>query len=94
MEQIAIRGINPQEEPSPSKMAELVRKCREKKVKYVFFEKLTSPKLSETLASEVGAGVLVLNDAAGLSEEDIKSGKDYITVMYENLENLKKAVGD
>ncbi|HPL53708.1 MAG TPA: metal ABC transporter substrate-binding protein [Bacillota bacterium] len=92
--QIAIRGINPQEEPSPSKMAELVRECRENKVKYVFFEKLTSPKLSETLAREVGAGTLVLNDAAGLGEEDIKSGKDYITVMYENLENLKKALGD
>jgi zinc transport system substrate-binding protein len=42
----------------------------------------------------VGAGILVLNDAAGLSEEDIKSGKDYISVMYENLENLKKALGD
>lgn len=94
LKQIAIRGINPQEEPSPSKMAELTRKCRDKKVKYIFFEKLTSPKLSETLAREVGAGTLVLNDAAGLSEEDIKSGKDYITVMYENLENLKKALGD
>lgn len=92
--QIAIRGVNPQEEPSPSKMAELVKLCREKNVKYIFFEKLTSPKLSETLAREVGAGTLVLNDAAGLSEEDIKSGKDYITVMYENLENLKKALGD
>lgn len=92
--QVAIRGVNPQEEPSPSKMAELVRECREEDVKYIFFEKLTSPKLSETLAREVGAETLVLNDAAGLSEEDIKSGKDYVTVMYENLENLKKALGD
>ncbi len=93
-EQIAIRGVNPQEEPSPSKMAELARVCKEKDVKYIFFEKLTSPKLSETLAREVGAETLVLNDAAGLNEEDIKSGKDYITVMYDNLENLKKALGD
>ncbi len=92
--QIAIKGVNPQEEPSPSKMAELVRECKENNVKYIFFEKLTSPKLSETLAREVGAGTLVLNDAAGLSEEEIKSGKNYITVMYENLENLKKALGD
>ncbi|KUO74038.1 MAG: hypothetical protein APF77_02800 [Clostridia bacterium BRH_c25] len=92
--QVAIRGVNPQEEPSPSKMAELVRECREKNVKYIFFEKLTSPKLSEALAREVGAETLVLNDVAGLSEEDIKSGRDYITVMYENLENLKKALGD
>ena len=94
LKQIAIRGVNPQEEPSPSKMAELVRECRDKNVKYIFFEKLTSPKLSETLAKEVGAKTLVLNDAAGLSEEDIKSGKDYVTVMYENLENLKKALGE
>ena len=93
-EQVAIRGVNPQEEPSPSKMAELVGICRENNVKYIFFEKLTSPKLPETLAREVGAGILVLNDAAGLSEEDIKSGEDYISVMYENLENLKKALGD
>lgn len=92
--QVAIKGVNPQEEPSPSKMAELVRECREHNVKYIFFEQLASPKLSETLAKEVGAGTLVLNDAAGLSEEDIKAGKNYITVMYENLENLKKALGD
>jgi zinc transport system substrate-binding protein len=92
--QVAIRGINPQDEPSPSEMAELVRVCRDNRVKYVFFEKLTSPKLSETLAKEVGAGTLVLNNAAGLSQEDINSGKDYITVMYENIENLKKALGD
>ncbi|HYF82660.1 MAG TPA: metal ABC transporter substrate-binding protein [Clostridia bacterium] len=94
LEQIAITGINPQAEISSSKMIELTRVCKEKNVEYIFFEKLTSPKLSETLAGEVGAGTLVLNDAAGLNEEDIKSGKDYITVMYENLENLKKALGD
>jgi zinc transport system substrate-binding protein len=92
--QVAIRGVNPQDEPSPSEMAELVRVCRDNRVKYVFFEKLTSPKLSETLAKEVGAGTLVLNNAAGLSQEDIDSGKDYVTVMYENIENLKKALGD
>ncbi len=94
LRQIAIRGINPQEEPSPSKMAELVRECRDNNVRYVFFEQLTNPKLSETLAKEVGAGILILNDAAGLSREEIESGRDYITVMYENLDNLKKALGE
>lgn len=94
LEQIAIRGVNPEEEPSPSKMAELVEECKEHNVKYIFFEKLVSPKLSETLAREVGAQTLVLNDAAGLSVEDIKAGKSYITVMYDNLENLKKALNE
>lgn len=94
LRQIAIRGVNPEDEPSPSQMAELVSECRENNVKYVFFEKLTNPKLSETLAREVGAGTLILNDAAGLSQEDIEAGKDYISVMYENIENLKKALSE
>ena len=92
LEQLAIRGVNPDDEPSPAEMARLVEECKKNNIKYIFFEKLVSPKLSETLAKEVGAQVLVLNDAAGLSEEDIKAGKNYITIMYENLENLKKAL--
>lgn len=93
LEQIAIRGITPSEEPSPAKMAELVRACREHNTKYIFFEKLVSSKLSETLANEVGAGTMVLNAVNGV---DGNSGQNsnYITLMYENLENIKKALGD
>jgi zinc transport system substrate-binding protein len=94
LKQIAIRGVNPGDEPSPSQMGKLADICREYGVKYIFFEKLTSPKLSETLAKEIGAGTLVLNDAAGIGQEDIEAGKDYISVMYENIENLKKALSE
>ena len=70
-------------------MAELVRKSGEESEVY-FFEKLTSPKLSEALAREVGAGTLVLNDAAGLSEEDVKSVRLYNSVRKRKPE---KALG-
>lgn len=90
--QLPIRGVTPQAEPSPAKLAELVQICRENNIKYIFFESLVSPKLSETLANEVGAEVLVLNDGQGITEEQIKKGESYITIMYENLENLKKAL--
>jgi zinc transport system substrate-binding protein len=90
--QLPIRGVTPQAEPSPAKLAELVKICRENNIKYIFFESLVSPKLSETLATEVGAEILVLNDGQGITEEQIKNGRSYITIMYENLENLKKAL--
>ncbi len=90
--QIAIRGMTPEAEPSPAKMAELVKLCEKNDIRYIFFESLVSPKLSETLAKEINAGVLVLNDGQGISQEEINSGKSYITIMYENLENLKKAL--
>jgi zinc transport system substrate-binding protein len=90
--QLPIRGVTPQAEPSPAKLAELAEICRENNIKYIFFESLVSPKLSETLANEIGAQVLVLNDGQGITEEQMKQGRSYITIMYENLENLKKAL--
>ncbi len=94
LEQIAIRGVSPDDEPSPAKMAELIEECKEHNVKYIFFEKLVSKKLSEILASEVGAKVLVLNAVHGLDDKEAEAGKDYISIMYENLENLKKALNE
>lgn len=90
--QLSIRGVSPQAEPSPAKLAELVEISKENDIKYIFFESLVSPKLSQTLATEVGAETLILNDGQGITEDDIKEGKSYITIMYENLDNLKKAM--
>lgn len=74
--QIAIAGISPEMEPSPAKIAEIVRLAREYEVKYIFFETLTSPRLSEVIAKEVGAQVLVLNPIEVLSEAQIKQGSN------------------
>jgi len=90
--QVPIRGLSPEAEPTPAKMAEVIREARTKNIKYIFFESLVSPKVSEVIAAEIGAATLVLNDAAGLTPEEMKSGRDYIAVMEENLENLKKAL--
>ncbi|MFZ5351694.1 MAG: metal ABC transporter substrate-binding protein [Bacillota bacterium] len=94
LEQIPIRGISPDDEPSPAQMAELVEECREHSVKYIFVEKLVNPKLSETLAREAGAETLILNAAHGLSDSEIKQGKDYFTLMYDNMNNLIKALSE
>ena len=61
-------------------------------MKYIFFETLVSPKLSETIAKEAGAQTLVLNPIEGLSEDQIKQGENYFTIMRENVKNLKLAL--
>lgn len=94
LEQIAISGLSPQEEPSPAKMAQISDFAKDNNVKYIFFETLASPKLAEVLAKEVGAKTAVLNPLEGLTKEEIKQGKDYIKVMKENLETLKKALAE
>jgi len=91
-EQLGIMGISPDAEPTPDKMAKITEFCREHKVKYIFFETLTSPKLAQTIAKETGAQLLVLNPIESLTEQETKEGKDYIAIMNENLVNLEKAL--
>jgi len=92
LKQIPIRGISPQQEPSPAKLAEIVKICRDNNIRYIFVEKFVNPKYSETIAREIDGDVLTLNAAHGLTKEEMDKGMDYISIMYENLENLKKAL--
>lgn len=89
---ISISGLIPNEEPSPQKMAEIVQFARKNNVKFIFFETLVSPSLSETIAREIGAETLVFNPIEGLTNSEIANGKDYFSIQRENLANLKIAL--
>ncbi|MBI3631658.1 MAG: zinc ABC transporter substrate-binding protein [Candidatus Staskawiczbacteria bacterium] len=90
--QVPIAGLSPDAEPSPQQLAEIVSFAKANNVKYIFFESLVSPKLSNTIATEVGAKTLVLNPLEGLTKEEIKKKKNYFTIMEKNLANLKIAL--
>ncbi|MCX7884993.1 MAG: metal ABC transporter substrate-binding protein [Caloramator sp.] len=92
LNQVAIDGLSGDVEPTPSKMAEIVKFAKDNKVRYIFFEELLSPKVAQVIANEAGAKTAVLNPFEGLSEKDIKNGKDYFSVMKENLNALKEAL--
>jgi len=91
-ETLAIAGISPEEEPSPKRIAELADLAKREKIRYIFFETLASPKLAETVAHEIGAQALVLNPIEGLTAEEEAAGKDYISLMRDNLQNLQIAM--
>lgn len=89
---IAIAGISPEEEPSPQNLVEIANLVRAKNIPYIFFETVTSPRLSETIAREVGGETLVLNPLESLTPAEVQSGEDYVSVMTANLFNLTKAL--
>lgn len=92
LNQVTITGISPDEEPSSKRLAEVATFARKNNVRYIFFESLVSPKLAETIAIEVGAQTLVLDPLEGLSEQDMKAGRNYVTIMEENLAHLRTAL--
>lgn len=88
LEQLAIEGAAAESEPSPAKMAEISKYVKDNGIKYIFFEELTAKKAAETIAEETGAELVPLNPFEGVLDES----DDYFSVMYKNLENIKKAL--
>jgi zinc transport system substrate-binding protein len=88
----SISGLSPETEPTPRKMVELTKIAREKRIQFIFFEVLVSPRMAGTIAREVGAEVLVLHPLGGLRGEESREGKTYISIMEENLQNLRRAL--
>ncbi|MDP4171227.1 MAG: metal ABC transporter substrate-binding protein [Bacillota bacterium] len=89
LKQIPIAGLSPDVEPSLAKLQELAVLTKKKNIKIIYFEGLTSSKVAQTLADEIGAKTEVLNPLEGLTKEDQKQGLDYIGVMKKNLDKLK-----
>ncbi|MEW6723044.1 MAG: zinc ABC transporter substrate-binding protein [Candidatus Micrarchaeota archaeon] len=87
-EQIAIAGLNPESEPTPQELAELIDEAREHDIGYVFYEELVDPRVAETIAGEVNATVLELNPIEGTKNPN----EDYFSIMRRNLANLRLAL--
>jgi zinc transport system substrate-binding protein len=93
LHQIPITGIDPAAEPSPKKLTELVKLVRKRHIRVIFFERLVSPKLAQTVARETGAKTAVLDPIEGLTPAEAKRGASYVTLMRQNLQALRAALG-
>jgi zinc transport system substrate-binding protein len=92
LEQIPLLGLSPEAEPAPQEVERLVRDVRRTRATTVFFEKLLSPRLAETIAREAGVTTAVLDPLEGLTSEELEAGHDYFTVMRKNLAALREAL--
>lgn len=92
LKQVAIEGLSADSEPSPAKMVEITKFAKEHGVRYIFFEELISPKVAKVLAKQVAAETEILNPLEGLSPEEVKAGKEYFSVMRDNLTRIKRAL--
>lgn len=81
LKQNSVEDVFAEGEPTTKKMGELINYCKQNKIKTIFVEDMVSPKVSNTLAKEVGAKVKKIYTIE--SKED---NKNYIQSMKSNLE--------
>ncbi|QHJ71769.1 metal ABC transporter substrate-binding protein [Planococcus halotolerans] len=88
-EQVAVAGLNSQDEPSQKELTEIVDMAREKNIEYIVFEQNVSSNLTEVVQKEVGAEAVQMHNLGVLTQEDIDNGETYFTLMERNLEVLE-----
>ena len=81
LKQNSVEDVFAEGEPTPKKLEELTNYCKTNKIKTIFVEDMVSPKVSDTLAKEVGAKVEKIYTVE--SKED---NKDYVQSMKDNLQ--------
>jgi len=84
LHQVGISGIDPEAEPSPARLREVGEIVEENGVTTLFFETLVSPKVTQTLADDLGVRTALLDPLESLAE----GATDYREVMESNLEAL------
>lgn len=79
-------------EPSAKVIATIIDKVKEDQIPIIFYEEFANPKVAESIANATGAKTLLLHSCHNVSTDDYKNGATYLSLMYQNLENLKEAL--
>lgn len=93
IEQIAIRGLSSSDEPSQKELAKTTRLAEDLDLHYVIYEKNEEDRLGKIIQKQINAKALHIHNLEVLTQNDLDKHDDYISLMEDNLEVLKKATG-
>lgn len=85
----AYESFSPDAEPTAQRISMIIKTIKKYNTKYVFHEELISPKLAEMISAETGANLLKLHGAHNLTKDEWEKGTTFISLMEQNLLNLK-----
>lgn len=88
----AIDTCSAHADPGVKRITEIISEVKKEKIPVVFYGEMVVPKMAKTISSETGARLLSLNSCHNLTEEDLKKGRTYVSIMRENLANLKEGL--
>ncbi len=90
--QSAYDSCSANSEPSVKDIARLSDYVKSNDIKVVFCEEFSDPKIAREIAKANNAEVLTLHSCHNTSAEERKMGATYLSIMQQNLENLRKGL--
>ncbi len=89
---ISAYAVSADAEPTPGMLVKLINIMKKHSLRFIFTEELISPRTAKIIAEETGATILKLHGIHNLSKEDMERGATYLSLMEQNLENLRKGL--
>ncbi len=90
LEQVAVAGLNSQDEPSQQELVEIVKQAEELNIDHIAFEQNVSSRLTEVIQNEIGAEAVQLHNLSVLTQEEMDAGETYFSLMQKNLEVMEE----
>ena len=87
---VTVHGLDPEGEPSPEDIAEVVEHINEEGVTVLFIEEFTDPSAVGSIVQETGVTVEYLYT---MEMAPIDSSDDYMSLMNKNLDSLVAGIG-
>lgn len=88
----AFPGCSSDMEPSAATISFLINKVKEKKIPVVFTIEFSSGKIADTICEATNAKRLEFHSCHNISQKMFDDGATYISIMRNNLKNLKEAL--
>ncbi len=79
-------------EPSAKAITDIIDTMNENGIKTVYYAELTEPTVARAISEETGADILLLHSCHNVSKTEFESGATYLSLMYQNLENLREGL--
>ncbi len=90
----AFPGCAAETDPKPKTVAGIIDRVREDKFPYIFHIEFSNEKLADLIAEETGARKLLFHTAHNVSKEELEAGVSYLSLMRQNAEKLRLALGE
>jgi zinc transport system substrate-binding protein len=90
--QYSLSGIESDTDPTPTVMAEIKDFILENNIKAIFYQTFANSKVAELIAGSTSAKLYKLSTLESLTKAEMENGEDYLSIMAQNLMNLKKAI--
>ena len=87
---LTIHGLDPEGEPSPAEVAEVIEHIKEEGITTLFVEEFTDQTAVQSIVEETGVEVKVLYT---MEMRPSDSSDDYLSMMDKNIENISSGIG-